>query len=150
MSISDEKFYAQRDANFKDRVYRALFDDHPNSGHSDEEVLELITKLKAEDNQVSDLMEKHPTDEYLAVTLSTDYKEGYIGNQLEFLSEVLKDFCIKHNLEFLSADDLLFDPSNELTEYQHDWLVGYCSTWDIISSQEHELINEHLVVEASK
>ena len=98
MSYSDEKFYAQRDANFKDRVYRTLFDDP--SGHSDEEVIEIITQLKVEDNQVSDLMEKHPTDEYLAVTLSTDYKEGYIGNQLEFLSEVLKDFCIKHNLEF--------------------------------------------------
>ena len=109
-------------------------------------MIELITKLKAEDNQVSDLMENGETE----IQLDYDYTEGYIGNQLEFLSEVLKDFCIKHNLEFLSADDLLFDPSNELTEYQHDWLVGYCSTWDIISSQEHELINEHLVVEASK
>ena len=137
MTNAEAKFYAQRDANFKDRVYRTLFDDDP-SGHSDEEVLELITKLKAEDNQVSVLMENY------------DYTEGYIGNQLEFLSEVLKDFCTLHNLEFLSADDLLFDPSNELTEYQHDWLVGYCSTWDIISSQEHELINEHLVVEAAK
>tara|TARA_B100001996_G_scaffold186131_1_gene142353 strand:- start:8034 stop:8210 length:177 start_codon:yes stop_codon:yes gene_type:complete len=44
LSISDEKFYAQRDANFKDRVYRILFDDP--SGHSDQEVLELISKLK--------------------------------------------------------------------------------------------------------
>ena len=43
MMTSDEKFYAQRDANFKDRVYRILFDDP--SGHSDEEVLELITNL---------------------------------------------------------------------------------------------------------
>ena len=53
---SDEKFYAQRDANFKDRVYRSLFDDP--SGHSDEEVLELITQLKVEDNQVSNLMKE--------------------------------------------------------------------------------------------
>ena len=44
MMTSDEKFYAQRDANFKDRVYRILFDDP--SGHSDEEVLNVITKLK--------------------------------------------------------------------------------------------------------
>ena len=58
MSISDEKFYAQRDANFKDRVYRALFDDHPNSGHSDEEVIEIITQLKVEDNQVSNLIQE--------------------------------------------------------------------------------------------
>ena len=52
----DEKFYAQRDANFKDRVYRSLFDDP--SGHSDEEVIELITQLKVEDNQVSNLMKE--------------------------------------------------------------------------------------------
>ncbi len=45
INSSDEKFYAQRDANFKDRVYRILFDDP--SGHSDEEVLELISKLKS-------------------------------------------------------------------------------------------------------
>ena len=56
MSISDEKFYAQRDANFKDRVYRALFADP--SGHSDEEVIKLITSLKVEDNQVSNLMQE--------------------------------------------------------------------------------------------
>jgi len=57
MISSDEKFYAQRDANFKDRVYRILFNDDP-SGHSDEEVLELITQLKVEDNQVSNLMKE--------------------------------------------------------------------------------------------
>ena len=43
MRTSDEKFYAQRDANFKERVYNILFDDP--CGHSDEEVLELINKL---------------------------------------------------------------------------------------------------------
>ena len=43
MITSDEKFYAQRDANFKQRVYNILFDDP--CGHSDEEVLELINKL---------------------------------------------------------------------------------------------------------
>ena len=53
---SDEKFYAQRAANFKDRVYRILFDDP--SGHSDEEVLELITQLRREDTQVSNLMKE--------------------------------------------------------------------------------------------
>ena len=56
MSISDEKFYAQRDANFKDKVYRSLFDDP--SGHRDEEVLELITQLKVENIQVNDLMKE--------------------------------------------------------------------------------------------
>ena len=43
MITSDEKFYAQRDANFKERVYNILFDDP--CGHSDEEVLDLINKL---------------------------------------------------------------------------------------------------------
>ena len=41
---SDERFYAQRDANFKHRVYNILFDDP--CGHSDEEVLELIASLR--------------------------------------------------------------------------------------------------------
>ena len=54
INSSDEKFYAQRDANFKDRVYRILFDDP--SGHSDEEVIELITQLRTEDNQITNLM----------------------------------------------------------------------------------------------
>ena len=44
MITSDEKFYAQRDANFKQRVYNILFDDP--CGHSDEEVLELIASLR--------------------------------------------------------------------------------------------------------
>jgi len=56
MSISDEKFYAQRDANFKDKDYRSLIEDP--SGHSDEEVLELITQLRREDTQVSNLMQE--------------------------------------------------------------------------------------------
>ena len=43
MTTSDEKFYAQRDANFKERVYNILFDNP--KGHSEEEVLELITNL---------------------------------------------------------------------------------------------------------
>ena len=56
MSNSDEKFYAQRDANFKKRVKGILFDDP--SGHSDEEVLELITQLRTEDNQITNLIKE--------------------------------------------------------------------------------------------
>ena len=59
-----------------------------------------------------------------------------ITTRLDFLCDVLQDFCTLHNLEFLSADDLLYDPSNELTDYQRDWLVAYCSTWDIITNNE--------------
>ena len=53
---SDKKFYAQRDANFKDRIYRILFDDP--SGHGDEEVIELITRLRTEDSRITDLMKE--------------------------------------------------------------------------------------------
>jgi hypothetical protein len=43
MTTSDERFYAQRDANFKERVYNILFDNP--SGHSEQEALELINNL---------------------------------------------------------------------------------------------------------
>ena len=44
MITSDEKFYAQRDANFKQRVCIILFDD--SIEHSENEALELIASLK--------------------------------------------------------------------------------------------------------
>ena len=58
-----------------------------------------------------------------------------ITDRLDFLSEVLQDFCTLHNHEYLSADDLLYDPSNQLTDYQKDWLTGYCQTWDGIANE---------------
>ena len=54
INSSDKKFYAQRDANFRDRVKGILFDDV--SGHSDEEVIELITQLRTEDSRITNLM----------------------------------------------------------------------------------------------
>jgi len=59
-----------------------------------------------------------------------------LTTRLDFLSDVLQDFCTLHNLEFLSADDLLHDSSNELTDYQRDWLIAYCQTWDILQEAE--------------
>jgi hypothetical protein len=44
MRTSDEKFYAQRDTNFKQRVCNILFDD--SIEHSENEALELIASLK--------------------------------------------------------------------------------------------------------
>ena len=35
-------------------------------------------------------------------------KTGVIDSQLDLLSDVLEDFCTKHNLEFQSADDILY------------------------------------------
>ena len=58
-----------------------------------------------------------------------------ITNQLDWLSEVLEDFCIKYNLELMSADDILDGSSNnELTDYQRDWLRNYISIWDTIAN----------------
>ena len=58
-----------------------------------------------------------------------------ITNQLDLLSEVLEDFCLKYNLELQSADDILYGSSyNELTEYQKEWLRNYISIWDTIAN----------------
>ena len=65
-----------------------------------------------------------------------EVKMSVLTTRLDFLSDVLQDFCTLHNLAFLSADDLLYDPSNELTDYQRDWLEAYCQTWDIIQEAE--------------
>ena len=60
-------------------------------------------------------------------------KPTTLRTKLEFLSDVLEDFCIKNSIEFLSADDILYGNSdNELTNYQKDWLRNYIELWDII------------------
>ena len=59
-----------------------------------------------------------------------------ITNQLDFLSEVLQDFCDLHNLEYMSADDILFTDDNKLTLYEREWLSNYISIWDTISNLE--------------
>ncbi len=57
-----------------------------------------------------------------------------IQNQLDFLSEVLQDFCELHNLEFMSADDILYTDDNKLTLYEREWLSNYISIWDTIAN----------------
>ena len=60
-------------------------------------------------------------------------KTGVIDSQLDCLSDCLEDFCTKHNLELMSADDILFgDSDDKLTNYQKDWLRNYIEVWDII------------------
>ena len=63
MSISDDKFYAQKDANFRQRVYNILFDNP--KGHSEEEVLELITNLSQRLEPVSYTHLTLPTTPYV-------------------------------------------------------------------------------------
>ena len=55
-----------------------------------------------------------------------------IQNQLEFLSEVLQDFCELHSIECASADDILYTDDNKLTLYEREWLSNYISVWDSI------------------
>ena len=58
---------------------------------------------------------------------------GVIDSQLDCLSDVLEDFCTKHNLELMSADDILYgDSDGKLSNYQRDWLRNYIEVWDII------------------
>ena len=65
-------------------------------------------------------------------------------NRLDFLSNVLHDYCTLHNLEYMSADDLLYESDNhndadcynKLTSEQEDWLSCYINVWDTIVKQE--------------
>ena len=58
-------------------------------------------------------------------------KTTQLETKLNFLSDVLEDFCIKNGIEFMSADDILYTDTS-LTTYQKDWLRLYIETWDII------------------
>ena len=63
---------------------------------------------------------------------------------LDFLSNVLQDYCTLHDLEYLSADDLLYESDNnsemdchtKLTSEQEDWLSNYIRVWDEIVKLE--------------
>ena len=60
-------------------------------------------------------------------------KTTQLQTKLNFLSDVLEDFCIKNEIEFMSADDILYGSSDDkLTTYQKDWLRNYIEVWDII------------------
>ena len=63
-------------------------------------------------------------------------------NRLDFLSDVLRDYCNLHDLEYMSADDLLYESVNhgeadcytKLTLEQEDWLSCYINVWDTIAN----------------
>ncbi len=63
-------------------------------------------------------------------------------NRLDFLSDVLRDYCTLHDLPFISADDLLYESNNnsemdcytKLTSEQEDWLSCYINVWDTIAN----------------
>ena len=53
-------------------------------------------------------------------------------NQLDFMSEVLQDFCESHSIECMSADDILYTDDNKLTLYERDLLSNYIEVLDSI------------------
>ena len=65
-------------------------------------------------------------------------------NALDFLSNVLQDYCTLHDLPYISADDLLYESDNnsemdcytKLTSDQQDWLSCYIRVWDEIANLE--------------
>ena len=65
-------------------------------------------------------------------------------DRLDFLSNVLQDFCNLHDLPFISADELLYESDNnsemdcyvKLTLDQQDWLSCYINVWDTVVNQE--------------
>jgi len=61
-------------------------------------------------------------------------------NNIDFLSNVLRDYCTLHKLEYISADELLYESDNnsdmdcytKLTSEQQDWLSCFITVWDTI------------------
>ena len=61
----------------------------------------------------------------------------YAHDKLDFLSDVLGDFCEQQELPFMSADDILYgDLRDSLTAYSRNWLEKYILVWDIIQEEE--------------
>ena len=56
---------------------------------------------------------------------------------LNHLSDLLESWCKSQQLEFISADDLLYQSYNELSISQREWLVKYISIWD--ATQDFEV-----------
>ena len=65
--------------------------------------------------------------------------QGNYMNKLDFLSDVLEDFCSKHNIPFMSADDIvtahIYAEIPSLTQYQQKWLDNYIQVWDLTQDQ---------------
>ena len=63
---------------------------------------------------------------------------------IDFLSQVLHDYCNLHDLEHMSADDLLYESINhgeadcftKLTIEQEEWLSCYIRVWDEVVKLE--------------
>ena len=76
--------------------------------------------------------------------ITTITKQQFINgdfkmNNLDLLSDVLEDFCTKHNIPFMSADDIItahiYAEIPSLTQYQQKWLDNYIQVWDLTQDQ---------------
>ena len=73
---------------------------------------------------------------------------------LDFLSNVLQDYCNLHDLPFISADELLYESDNnsemdcytKLTSEQQDWLSTYIKVWDVVVNLPLDLGGIHLTL----
>ena len=74
-----------------------------------------------------------------------------VFDSLDFLSDVLKDFCQKHSVDLRSADDILHAETkdkngfNPLSKYQQAWLKQFVEIWKLmIDSMDKERVLEEL------
>ena len=67
------------------------------------------------------------------------YNTRLAPTKLDFLTDVLRDFCEQQELPFMSADDILYgDLRDSLTAYSINWLEKYIQVWDIISEEDDD------------
>ena len=48
-------------------------------------------------------------------------------DSVDFLTEVYEDYCTKHSLPYLSADE---QDLSELSQAQRDWITFFSYLWD--------------------
>ena len=66
------------------------------------------------------------------MTFIKQYNTRLSDTKLDFLSDVLCDFCEQQELPFISADDIL-GSQYQLTEYSRNWLEKYIQVWNIVN-----------------
>ena len=66
------------------------------------------------------------------MTFIKQYNTRLSDTKLDFLSDVLCDFCEQQELPFISADDIL-GSQYQLTEYSRNWLEKYIKVWNIVN-----------------
>ena len=63
---------------------------------------------------------------------------------LDHLSDLLEKWCESQQFEFISADDLLYQNYNKLTQDQRHWLHTYIELWDATQDFEININNNNV------